>query len=91
LAVCFRRGYTAQIKAAVDALRAIRKHSKGNLRRIAIVRHSERRAFVIHHQDCVASSRLATIDNVAGKNPRVAGNYSIGRFAINADSVQTPV
>ena len=52
---------------------------------------ADRRTFVIHYQDCVASSRLATIDNVAGKNPRVAGNYSIGRFAINADSVQTPV
>jgi hypothetical protein len=55
------------------------------------VRRTECGAFVIHYQDCVASSRLATIDNVAGKDPRVAGSYSIGSFAINADSVQTPV
>jgi hypothetical protein len=46
---------------------------------------------VIHYQDCVASSRLAAIDNVAGKNPRMAGRNSIGSFSINADGVQTPV
>jgi hypothetical protein len=55
------------------------------------VRRTDRRTFVIHYQDCVASSRLAAIDNVAGKDPRVAGSYSIGSFAINADGVQTPV
>jgi hypothetical protein len=55
------------------------------------VGRAERRAFVIHYQDSVASNRLAAIDNVAGKDPRVAGSYSIGSFAINADSMQIPV
>jgi hypothetical protein len=89
--VSFRSEQTAQIKATVDAFGSIRKHSQRNLRGIAIVRRTDRRTFVIHYQDCVASSRLAAIDNVAGKDPRVAGSYSIGSFAINADGVQTPV
>jgi len=55
------------------------------------VRRADRRTFVIHYQDCIASSRLAAVDYVTGKDPRVAGSYSIGSFSINADGVQTPV
>ena len=55
------------------------------------MRRADRRTFVIHYQDCVASPRLASIDNVARKDPRMAGGYAIGSFSINADGVQTPV
>jgi hypothetical protein len=55
------------------------------------MRRADRPAFVIHYQDYVTSPRLAAIDDVAGKDPRMAGCHSIGSFSINADGVQTPV
>jgi len=55
------------------------------------VRRADRRTLVIHYQDCVASTRLAAIDYVARKDPRMAGGYAIGSFSINANGMQTPV
>ena len=86
-----RRGQAATKELLIDRFRLRREEAEGDLRGRTIMRDANRASTRVRNFHGIPRLRLASIGNVARKNPGVPARNAVGGFTIHANSGQAAI